>query len=288
MTKQHLRSELYRIIFGTDTPAGQRFDMCLIYAILISVFAVILDTVDSLHSQFATGFVFLEWLFTGLFTLEYMLRIYCSPNRKKYLFSFYGIVDLISIIPSYLGLIFVGAQYLLIIRLIRVLRIFRVLKLVRYLSEADVLVRSMRQAKRKIFVFFTGVLVLSTLFGCLMYVVEGPGNGFSSIPKSIYWTIVTITTVGYGDITPHTVLGQIIATMAMLTGYSIIAIPTGIITAELANEMRRDKSVYPCPNCVKAGHDIDAIHCKWCGSGLGNMRELETGTGGSGFIKEES
>lgn len=287
MTKQHLRSELYRIIFGTDTPAGQRFDMCLIYAILISVFAVILDTVDSLHSQFATGFVFLEWLFTGLFTLEYMLRIYCSPNRKKYLFSFYGIVDLISIIPSYLGLIFVGAQYLLIIRLIRVLRIFRVLKLVRYLSEADVLVRSMRQAKRKIFVFFTGVLVLSTLFGCLMYVVEGPGNGFSSIPKSIYWTIVTITTVGYGDITPHTVFGQIIATMAMLTGYSIIAIPTGIITAELANEMRRDKSVYPCPNCVKAGHDIDAVHCKWCGSGLGDMKELEAATSGSGFIKEE-
>lgn len=287
MTKQHLRSELYRIIFGTDTPAGQRFDMCLIYAILISVFAVILDTVDSLHSQFATGFVFLEWLFTGLFTLEYMLRIYCSPNRKKYLFSFYGIVDLISIIPSYLGLIFVGAQYLLIIRLIRVLRIFRVLKLVRYLSEADVLVRSIRHAKRKIFVFFTGVLVLSTLFGCLMYVVEGPGNGFSSIPKSIYWTIVTITTVGYGDITPHTVFGQIIATMAMLTGYSIIAIPTGIITAELANEMRRDKSVYPCPNCVKAGHDIDAVHCKWCGSGLGDMKELETVTSGPDFIKEE-
>jgi len=288
MTKQQLRSELYRIIFGTDTPAGQRFDIFLIYAILISIFAVILDTVESLHGQFATGFIFVEWLFTGLFTLEYVLRIYCSPNRRKYLFSFYGIVDLISIIPSYLGLIFVGAQYLLIVRLIRVLRIFRVLKLVRYLSEADVLIRSIRQAKRKMFVFFTCVLVLSTLFGCLMYVVEGPDNGFSSIPKSIYWTIVTITTVGYGDITPHTVLGQIISTMAMLTGYSIIAIPTGIITAELANEMRRDKSVYPCPNCVKVGHDVDAVHCKWCGSSLGDMKELQTVNSGPDTITEES
>jgi voltage-gated potassium channel len=272
MTNQQLRSELYRIIFGTDTPAGQRFDLILIYSILVSVLAVILDTVDALNVRFASGFFFIEWFFTGLFTLEYVLRIYCSPNRLKYLFSFYGVVDLISIIPSYLGLIISGAQYLLIIRLLRVLRIFRVLKLVRYLSEADVLLRSINQARRKIFVFFSLVLVLSTLFGCLMYVVEGPGNGFSSIPKSIYWTIVTITTVGYGDITPHTVVGQLISTMAMLTGYSIIAIPTGIITAELANEMRRDKSIYPCPNCVKAGHDIDAIHCKWCGAALGDIR----------------
>lgn len=272
MTKQQLRSELYRIIFGTDTPAGKRFDLVLIYSILISVLAVILDTVPALNIRFSSAFFFVEWFFTALFTLEYMLRIYCSPNRRKYIFSFYGIVDLVSIVPSYLGLFISGAQFLLIIRLIRVLRIFRVLKLVRYLSEADVLLRSINQAKRKIFLFFSLVLVLSTLFGCLMYVVEGPGNGFSSIPKSIYWTIVTITTVGYGDITPHTVMGQLISTLAMLTGYSILAIPTGIITAELANEMRRDKSVYPCPNCVKAGHDIDAVHCKWCGASLGDIR----------------
>lgn len=276
MNKQEFRQELYRIIFGTDTPAGQRFDMFLIYAILISILAVILDTVDSLSQEFSSGFFLIEWLFTGLFTVEYLVRIFCSPNRRKYLFSFYGFVDLISIIPSYLGLIVTGAQYLLIIRLVRVLRIFRVLKLVRYLSEADVLMRSIAQARRKIFIFFSIVLVLSTLFGCLMYVVEGPSNGFSSIPKSIYWTIVTITTVGYGDITPHTILGQLISTLAMLTGYSIIAIPTGIITAELANEMQREKSVYPCPNCVKAGHDVDATHCKWCGGGLGDMREKST------------
>jgi voltage-gated potassium channel len=272
MTKQQLRSELYRVIFGTDTPAGKRFDLILIYSILISVLAVILDTVPALNIRFSSAFFFVEWFFTALFTLEYILRIYCSPNRQKYIFSFYGIVDLVSIVPSYLGLFISGAQFLLIIRLIRVLRIFRVLKLVRYLSEADVLLRSINQARRKIFLFFSLVLVLSTLFGCLMYVVEGPGNGFSSIPKSIYWTIVTITTVGYGDITPHTVMGQLISTLAMLTGYSILAIPTGIITAELANEMRRDKSVYPCPNCVKVGHDIDAVHCKWCGASLGDIR----------------
>lgn len=282
MTKQQLRSELFRIIFGTDTPAGKRFDLILIYAILISIFAVILDTVDTLSARFTVGFLFIEWLFTGLFTLEYILRIYCSPNRRKYLFSFYGIVDLISIVPSYLGLIVVGAQYLLIVRLVRVLRIFRVLKLVRYLSEADVLIRALYQSRRKISVFFLVVVVLSTLFGCLMYVVEGPNNGFSSIPKSIYWTIVTITTVGYGDITPHTVLGQVVSTLAMLTGYSIIAIPTGIITAELANEMKRDKSIYPCSNCVKAGHDLDAVFCKWCGASLGNMH------GQTPVLKEDS
>ncbi len=276
MNKQQLRQELYRIIFGTDTKAGQRFDMFLIYAILISILAVILDTVDSLSHEFSSIFFIIEWLFTGMFTVEYLVRIFCSPNRRKYLFSFYGFVDLVSIIPSYLGLIVTGAQYLLIIRLVRVLRIFRVLKLVRYLSEADVLMRSIVQSRRKVFVFFSIVLVLSTLFGCLMYVVEGPGNGFSSIPKSIYWTIVTITTVGYGDITPHTVLGQLISTLAMLTGYSIIAIPTGIITAELANEMQRVKSVYPCPNCVKAGHDMDAAHCKWCGASLGDMKESQS------------
>ncbi|MDP1519691.1 ion transporter [Porticoccus litoralis] len=273
MNYQQLREKLYQIIFGTDTPLGQRFDIFLIYAILISVLAVILTTVDALNSRYSTTFFVIEWFFTGLFTIEYALRIFCSPNRPKYLFSFYGIIDLVSIIPSYLALMITGAHYLMIIRLVRVLRIFRVLKLVRYLSEADVLMRSLHQARRKIFVFFSAVLVLSTLFGCLMYVVEGPDNGFSSIPISIYWTIVTITTVGYGDITPHTVIGQLISTLAMLTGYSIIAIPTGIITAELANEIQREKSLYPCPNCVKAGHDRDAIHCKWCGASLGTLEE---------------
>ncbi|WP_438958459.1 ion transporter [Porticoccus sp.] len=268
MDKQQLREQLYRIIFGTDTKAGQRFDIFLIYAILISVLAVILTTVESLSSRYALLFFSVEWFFTALFTVEYGLRIFCSPNRRKYLFSFYGLIDLVSIIPSYLALFFTGAHYLLIIRLLRVLRVFRVLRLVRFLSEADVLMRSINQARRKIFIFFSCVLVLSTLFGCLMYVVEGPANGFTSIPKSIYWTIVTLTTVGYGDITPHTVPGQIIATLAMLTGYSIIAIPTGIITAELAGEMQREKSLYPCPNCVKAGHDRDASFCKWCGAGL--------------------
>ena len=180
--------------------------------------------------------------------------------------SFYGLVDLLSILPTYLALFVPGANHLLIIRLLRVLRIFRILKLVRYLSEANILGRAMVQSRRKILIFFSTVLVLSTIFGSLMYAIEGPTHGFSSIPKSIYWTIVTITTVGYGDITPQTPLGQVIAALAMLTGYSIIAIPTGILTAELAQEMQRERIGQACKNCNKSGHDRDAVHCKFCGA----------------------
>lgn len=272
--RQTLKSTLYHIIFGTETRFGKLFDIVLIYAILLSVLAVMLDTVESLSSNYPQIFFTLEWFFTIVFTIEYLLRLYCSPNRLKYVFSFYGIVDLVSIIPSYLALFITGAQYLLIIRLIRVLRIFRVLKLVKYLSDADTLVRSMMLARRKILIFFFSVLVLCTLFGCLMYVVEGGDHGFTSIPESIYWAIVTVTTVGYGDITPHTTIGQIISSLAMLMGYSIIAIPTGIITAELANEMQRKKVVSHCPNCGKSGHDMDAIHCKWCGANMESNQTL--------------
>ena len=265
MTEASLREKLHTIIFGTDTPAGQRFDMALIYAILISVLAVMLDSVEALHLRLGTVFYGLEWFFTILFTVEYIARIYCSPSRRQYIFSFYGMIDLISIIPTYLALFVTGASYLLVIRLLRVLRIFRVLKLARYLSESALLMRALFMARRKILIFFSAVLVLSTIYGCLMFVVEGPHNGFTSIPKSIYWTIVTITTVGYGDITPHTVLGQIVATLSMLTGYAIIAVPTGIVTAELATEIQRRKSERLCQSCQKAGHDEDAEYCKWCG-----------------------
>ena len=236
---QQLRTKLYDIIFGTDTPAGKLFDVVLIYAILLSVF-----------------------------TLEYLVRIYCSPNRWLYMKSYFGIIDLLSILPSYFGLLFNEAAYLFIIRLLRVLRIFRVLKLVAYLQEANVLVRAIFQSRRKISVFFFVVLIFATIFGSMMYVVEGPDNGFTSIPRSIYWTIVTITTVGYGDITPQTPLGQIIASMAMLTGYSIIAVPTGILTAELANEMRLERELTKCSNCGKRGHERDADYCCRCGSPL--------------------
>ncbi|MGV6807119.1 MAG: ion transporter [bacterium] len=260
-----LKQNLYTVIFGTETRAGRLFDLVLLYCILLSVLAVVIESIASLRQQFGVFLDAVEWAFTLAFTVEYAARIYCSPDRKRYVFSFFGIVDLVSIIPSYLALFVSGASYLLIIRLVRVLRIFRILKMARYLMDADLLMRSIWQSRRKIAVFFLSVLVLSTLFGSLMYAVEGPSNGFTSIPVSIYWTIVTITTVGYGDITPHTVLGQVIASLAMLTGYSIIAIPTGIITAELANEIRRDKAHVLCGSCGRAGHDRDASHCKWCG-----------------------
>ncbi|OUS12175.1 ion transporter [Gammaproteobacteria bacterium 53_120_T64] len=263
-----LREKVWRVIFGTDTPAGRLFDLVLIYGILLSVGVVVLDSVASLHARLGPWFFYTEWFFTLLFTLEYGLRIYSSRRPLRYVCSFFGLVDLISIIPSYLALLVTGANYLLVVRLIRVLRVFRVLKLVRYMEEASVLTRSLYLARRKILVFFTTVIVLSAVFGCLMFVVEGPEHGFSSIPKSIYWTIVTMTTVGYGDITPQTVLGQLIASVAMLLGYSIIAIPTGIITAELAGELSRSRAGRGCQHCGRAGHEADAHHCRHCGESL--------------------
>ncbi|GAB2519462.1 ion transporter [Microbulbifer agarilyticus] len=267
------RKRLNEIIFGTDSPAGKNFDVFLIWAILLSVALVLFASVESLWVRFGETFYVLEWFFTGLFTVEYLLRIYCARDRREYVTSFYGIVDLLAILPSYLALIFTGATYLMVIRLLRVLRIFRVLKLVRYLRDANLLVRSLWQARRRILVFYTSVLVICIIFGSVMFIVEGPRHGFTSIPKSIYWTIVTITTVGYGDITPHTPLGQAIAAMTMLIGYSIIAVPTGIVTAELAHELGREKQLARCHNCGKSGHDADAEYCKQCGYRLEDFEE---------------
>ena len=267
-----LKAHIHEIIFGTDTPAGKHFDVWLIIIILLSVGVLLLESVGAVDRRWHAWLLSAEWVFTILFTIEYITRIYVSPKPWAYVKSFYGVVDLLSVIPSYLSLIVVGANYLVIIRLVRVLRVFRVLKLLRYWREANVLLRSMAQARRKILVFFMAVLVLSTIYGALMFIVEGPNNGFSSIPKSIYWTIVTITTVGYGDITPHTVLGQIIASIAMLTGYSIIAVPTGIITAELTQEIARERKESVCSACARAGHEIDATFCKYCGKKLPNQR----------------
>lgn len=265
-----LRKKLYDIIFGTETPAGKRFDVVLIYLIVISVLALMLDTVSWLPERWQFYLMLVEWLFTLIFSVEYGVRIYCSPKPLRYIGSFYGVVDFVSVLPSYLSLMFPGANYLLAVRLLRVLRIFRILKLVRYLSEANILVRAIIISRRKILVFFMSVLVLATIFGSLMYIVEGPDNGFSSIPKSIYWTIVTITTVGYGDITPHTAIGQVIAAAAMLTGYSILAVPTGIFTAELAQEMQRARATISCKSCLLTGHEGDARFCRRCGAGLEN------------------
>jgi voltage-gated potassium channel len=264
----HFRAKLHTVIFGTETPAGQTFDIILIYTILASVIMVMLDSVEAFSTPHGTAFFRLEWFFTILFTIEYLVRLYCAPKPWRYMRSFYGIVDLLSILPSYLAFFITNANYLLIIRLLRVLRIFRVMKLFRYLSEANVLLRSIRMARRKIFVFFFSVIVLTSIFGSLMFILEGPENGFTSIPASIYWAIVTITTVGYGDIAPQTPVGQAIAALAMLTGYAIIAVPTGIITAELSAEMSRSRQKRSCPGCHCIGHDSDALYCRLCAAEL--------------------
>ncbi len=265
-----LRQKLRTIIFGTDTKAGRYFDISLIICIVLSVVLVFLDTVDDIHQQYGNWIHIAEWFFTLIFTVEYLLRLYCSAHPFKYARSFYGVVDLLSILPSYLALFFPGANFTLVIRILRLFRIFRVLKLLRYLSEGNLLLRAILLSSRKIFLFFFSVSLIVMVLSAIMYVVEGPENGFSSIPKSIYWTIVTITTVGYGDITPQTTLGQAIAALTMLIGYSIIAIPTGILTAEISNEMVRKKDLRRCANCLKMGHENDAVYCDKCGS------ELET------------
>lgn len=262
------RERLHQIIFGTDTPAGKRFDVILLYTIVASVVALMLDSIASFQERYGTVLYAIEWMFTLLFTIEYIVRLYCSPRPLAYAKSFYGVVDLMSILPTFISLLIPSANYFLMVRLLRVLRVFRVLKLARYLDEANTLVRSLLHSRRKILVFFMVVLVIATVFGSIMFVVEGPANGFSSIPRSVYWTVVTITTVGYGDIVPQTIIGQIVATLAMLTGYSIIAVPTGIVTAELANELNRERNARRCGHCHKPGHDVDAQHCKFCGEKL--------------------
>jgi len=228
------RERLYVIIFQADTVAGRRFDSTLLLIILASLVIVMLDSIDSVHKNYAALLAGIEWGFTFVFIVEYGLRLYCSPKPLRYAFSFYGLVDLLAIVPGILALYYSDAQYLLIIRIIRMLRIFRVLKLSPYLKQANYLMAALRGSKQKIIVFLLSVSTLVTVFGTLMYVIEGPGNGFTSIPKGIYWAIVTLTTVGFGDIVPKTPLGQVVSSLVMITGYSIIAVPTGIFTAELA------------------------------------------------------
>ncbi|HCK0615538.1 ion transporter [Vibrio parahaemolyticus] len=268
MTTHSLKNTLYVTIFGTHTKAGRAFDIALIIAIISSLAVLVLDSIPSVRAEWAKELKYLEYTFTGLFTIEYLLRLYCSPKPVAYAKSFYGIVDLLAIIPTYLVLFFPSASFMGVIRALRVMRIFRILKLVRYLQESNILLRSLLMARRKIFIFFTTVAILVTIFGSLIFIVEGPENGFTSIPKSIYWAIVTITTVGYGDLVPQTNLGKALASITMLLGYSILAVPTGIFTAELHQEMQSHKVLVKCPNCSQAGHDSDAIYCKNCGSEL--------------------
>src|SRR5690606_19924680 len=270
---ESLRLRLRHIIFGTNTTAGRLFDQLLIVTIIASVIAVMLDSVQDIHEQYGNLLYALEWGFTLVFTVEYLVRLWISDRPGLYAFSFYGVVGLLSVLPTYISLIAPGANYLLTIRILRVLRIFRVMRLLSFMSEANFLIRALTRARRKIAVFLFTVLVVMISFGSLMYVIEGPDNGFTSIPRSIYWAIVTVTTVGYGDITPHTILGQAIAALAMITGYAIIAVPTGIVTAEITSAMHRDRFSRECPNCHLHEHENDALHCKRCGEKLPELED---------------
>ncbi len=263
---QSWKKRLYTIIFEHHTPGGRAFDVALFVLIVFSVIVVLLDSVESIRSQYKSLLFASEWAVTILFTIEYLLRIYCARKRLGYLVSFFGIIDLLTVLPAYVDFLMgSGAHYLMIVRVLRLLRIFRVFKLSRYLSQATVLSRALRASREKITVFLGVVLTLVILIGAIMYLVEGPSHGFTSIPRSIYWAIVTLTTVGYGDIAPATTLGQLIACVVMIVGYGIIAVPTGIVSVELhrASGVQR-----LCTSCKMSGHDQDARFCKGCGAGL--------------------
>lgn len=267
-TKQTLRERIHEIVFEADTPAGKWFDIALIWSIVLSVVIVMLDSVRYVSEHWSFELVFLEWVFTIGFTIEYCLRVYTIRKPMKYIFSFYGIVDLLAVLPTYVSLVLPGSQFLLVVRVLRLLRVFRVLKLVQYLTEAQQLTIALRASARKIFVFIFAVSLLTVIFGSVMYVVEGEAHGFTSIPKSIYWAVVTMTTVGYGDISPQTPLGQAIASFIMILGYGIIAVPTGIVTAELAQKGKQQVTTRNCIHCGEEGHDIRAEYCNMCGGKL--------------------
>lgn len=273
-TKITLRERWRRIIFEADTPAGRAFDLLLIVAILASVVAVMLASVRELRAEHESALVAAEWFFTLLFTLEYVARLWTVKTPLHYARSFFGVVDLLAILPTYLSLFVPGAEYFLIVRILRVLRVFRVLKLVAYLQEARTLMQALRASSAKIQVFLLAVVILVVIFGSLMYLIEGEASGFTSIPTSVYWAVVTISTVGYGDISPQTPFGQLLASVLMVTGYGIIAVPTGIVTAELTRGYIHT-SRRSCPHCSAEGHSEDASYCRRCGDRMPDSGALE-------------
>lgn len=272
MKNKKLKHQLHVIISEADTPAGKAFDILLLLAILTSVFIVILDSVPSINQKFSNLFLYLEWTFTIFFTIEYFLRIFITTKPiKNYVFTFFGIIDFLAIVPTYLSLIISGTQFLMVIRILRLIRVFRILKLGRYVGATEVLKESMMNSRHKIAVFLEIIVTIVVIMGSLMYIVEGPENGFISIPIGIYWAIVTLTTVGYGDIAPLTVTGQFIASIIMIMGYAIIAVPTGIISTEMIKSEKNKKirlNTQICEKCRFSEHDDDAIYCKKCGHSL--------------------
>ena len=263
-----LKHKIHEVIFEADTPAGKFFDIALLVFIIASVLAVVLETVPTIYSKYAQIIKVLEWIFTIFFTIEYIMRLYSTLKPLKYATSFYGIIDLLAILPSYLTLIFAGSHSLMVIRAIRLLRIFRIFKMVSFIQEAEYISQALYKSSRKIAVFLFTILMIVIIVGAVMYLVEGSVNpDFDSIPRSIYWAIVTLTTVGYGDISPSSSLGQFIAAFVMILGYAVIAVPTGIVTKELiTNTKEVQTNTQACMHCSKAGHDDDATFCKYCGN----------------------
>ncbi len=265
-----LRNRIHEVVFEADTPAGRAFDVALFVSIVASVAAVMLESVDSIRAEYGGLLRGIEWFFTVLFTIEYAVRLAVIGRPGRYAISTYGLIDLLAILPTYLSLVFAGSQSLLVIRALRLMRVFRVLKMVRFVGEADVLSMAIRESARKIIVFLSFVLTVVLIVGAAMYLIEGEASGFTNIPQSMYWAIVTMTTVGYGDIAPVTVLGKALAALVMVMGYGVIAVPTGIVTVELGLAGRRqgEISTQACPSCGAEGHDPDARHCKYCGEAL--------------------
>jgi len=263
------RRRLREVIFGVETRSGKAFDIVLLWAILLSVIAVMIESVAEFREKHGTLLWSVEWFFTILFTIEYVLRLICVRRPLRYAFSFYGIVDFLAIVPTYLAIFIGGAQSLIVIRALRLLRVFRVLKLVHFMQDADLVLSALKNSGRKITAFLGSVLVIALIVGTLMYLIEGgQESGFTDIPTSLYWAIVTMTTVGYGDIAPQTIVGKFLAAAVMLIGYSIIAVPTGIVTVELAGLGAKKVSTQSCPSCGRDGHAPDAVYCKYCASGL--------------------
>ena len=261
------RRKIHEIIFEADTPAGKAFDVALLFAILASIAAVALDSIQDYNARYGGWLRAAEWSFTILFTAEYLLRLISVERPTRYAFSFFGIIDLLAVLPTYLSLLIAGSQYMLVVRALRLVRVFRVLKLSRYVGEGRVLGKALKASRHKITVFVVTVLTVVMIVAALMYLIEGEASGFTSIPRSAYWAIVTLTTVGYGDIAPQTPAGQLLASVVMFLGYAIIAVPTGIVSVELANAQRA-VNTRCCPVCSREGHDDDARHCKHCGGAL--------------------
>lgn len=268
------REKLHEIIFEADTPVGKAFDIALLVLIVFSILLVMLESIDSFTAKYGDWLLMLEWILTIVFTAEYILRLYSVYHPWKYARSFFGIIDLLAILPTYIAFFFGGAQAFLVIRALRLMRIFRVLKLGHFLSEGQYIASALRASLTKITVFLFFISILVTILGAIMYLIEGGTNdGFSNIPKSIYWAIVTLTTVGYGDITPVTAVGQFLSGIVMILGYAIIAVPTGIVTGELIRKARENNNSQACRYCGHEGHDDDAVYCKYCGNVLNLQRK---------------